>query len=89
MYSVCSFRYTLANSFSAFLSSRALVLVGFRLVHLEAVFTSARFLLTANVSHGTLVLALCLVGMHSTAAFKWALRKFSLLLFTVGVSELY
>ena len=29
MYSVCSFRYMLANSFCAFLSFRALVLVGF------------------------------------------------------------
>ena len=31
---------------------------------------SARFFLTANVSHGTLGLALCLVGMHSAAASK-------------------
>ena len=42
MYSVCSFRYTLPNSFSPFLNLRALVLDGFFLFHLEAVFTSAR-----------------------------------------------
>ena len=77
MYSVCSFRYVLANLFCAFLSYRALVLVGFFLLHLEAVFTSARFSLTANVSHGTLGLVLCLVGMHSAAPSKWALLKFS------------
>ena len=35
MYSVCSFRYMLANSFCTFLSFRALVLVGFLLLHLE------------------------------------------------------
>ena len=55
MYSVCYFRYMFANSFCASLSFRALVLVGFFLLHLEAVFMSARFSLTINVSHGTLV----------------------------------
>ena len=60
----------LANSFCAFLSFRALVWVGFFLLHLKAVFTSARFFLTANVSHDTLGLALCLVGIHSAAASK-------------------
>ena len=70
MYSVCSFRYMLANSFCAFLSFKALVLVGFFLLYLEAVFTSVRFYLTANVSHGTLGLVLSLVGMYSAAAFK-------------------
>ena len=50
MYSVCSFRYMLANSFCAFLSFRALVLVGFFILHLEAVFTSTHFSLTANRS---------------------------------------
>ena len=86
LYSVCSFRYMLANSFSAFLSFRALVLVGFFLLHLEAVFTSARLSLTANVSHGTQGLVLCLVGMHSAAASKWALTKFSYSSFGVRVS---
>ena len=86
MYSVCSFRYMLANSFCAFLSFRALILVGFSLLHLEAVFTFARFFLTANVSHWTLGLALCLVGMHSVAASKWALTKFSYSSFGVCVS---
>ena len=68
MYSVCSFRYILTNSFCAFLSFRALVLVGSFLSHLEAVFTFARFSVTAHVSHGTLGLVLCLVGMHSATA---------------------
>ena len=52
MCSVCSFRYMLANSFCAFFSFRAFVLVGFFLLHLEAVFTPARFSLTSNISHG-------------------------------------
>ena len=66
-----------ANSFGAFFSLRAFVLVGFFLLHLEAVFTSAHFSLTANVSHGTLDLILYLVGMYFAAASKWALTKFS------------
>ena len=86
MYSVCSFGYMLPNSFRAFLSFKALVLVGFSLLHLEAVFTSARFLLTANVSHGILGLALCLVDMHSTAASKSLLTKFSYSSFGVCLS---
>ena len=77
MYSVCSFRHMLANSFCVFFSFRALVLVGFFLLHLEAVFTSAHFSLTANVSHGTLGLVLCWVGRHSAAASRWVLTKFS------------
>ena len=69
--------YMLTNSFCPFLSFRALVLVGFIPLHLEAVFSSARFFfLTANVPHRTLGLAVCLVGMHSAAASKWALMKF-------------
>ena len=50
----------LANSFCAVLSFGSLVLVGFFLLHLEAVFRSACFSLIANVSHGTLGLDLCL-----------------------------
>ena len=88
MYSICSFRYMLANSFCVFLSFRALILVGFLQLHLEAAFTSVRFFLTANVSHETLSLALCLVSMHSAAAFKWALKKFSYSSFGVGVSDI-
>ena len=80
-------RYMLVNSFCA-LSFRALILVGFLLLHLEAIFTSACFFLTAHVSHGTLGLALCLVGMHSAAASKWALTKFSYLSIRVGVSDI-
>ena len=76
-YSVCSFRYMLANSFCAFFSFRAFVFLGFFLLHLEAIFTSARFSLTANVSHRTLDLVLCFVGMHFAAASRCALTKFS------------
>ena len=39
------------------------MLVGFFLLHLEAVFTSACFSLTTNVSHRTLDLILCFVGL--------------------------
>ena len=46
MCSVCSFRYMLANLFCDFLSFRALMLIGFLLLPLEAVFPSARFFLT-------------------------------------------
>ena len=42
-YSVCSFRYVFANLFCAFLSFRALILVGFLRLHLKAVFTSTHF----------------------------------------------
>ena len=35
--------------------------------------------LSANVSHGILDLVLCLVGMYSAVASKWALTKFSYL----------
>ena len=83
IYSVCSFRYMLANSFCAFLGFRALVLVGFFQLHLEAVFMLVLFFLTAN---GTLGLALCLVGMHSAVGSKWALTKFSYSSFRVCVS---
>ena len=62
-------------------------MVGFLLLHLEAVFTSTCFVLTANVSHGTLGLALSLVGMHFVAASRWALTKFSYLSFGVCVSD--
>ena len=67
---VCSCMYTLANSFCALLSFWVLILVGFLLLHRGAVFMSGRFFLTANVSHGTLGLALCLVGMYSIAALR-------------------
>ena len=50
MYSVCFFRYMLVNSFCAFLSFRALVLVGFFLLRLESIFTPACFSLIAYVS---------------------------------------
>ena len=78
----------LVNSFYAFLSFRTLILVGFLLLHLEVVFTPARFFLTANVSYGTLGLILCLVGMPSAAASKWAVTKFSYSSFRVGFSDI-
>ena len=62
------------------------MLVVFFLLHLEAVFTSVCFSLTANVSHGTRDLVLCLVGMSFAATFKWALTKFSHLPSRVCVS---
>ena len=80
------FKYMLANSFCVFLSFRALILVGFFLLDLEAVFTLAHFSLTANVSHRILDFVLCLVGMNSAAAFKWVLTKFSYSSFGVYVS---
>ena len=85
---VCSFRYTLVNSFCAFLSFWVLILIVFFLLHREVIFTSACFFSTANVSHGTLGLALCLVGMHSTATSRWAVTKFSYLSFGIGVSDI-
>ena len=88
MYSVCSFKYTLVNPFCAFLSFYVVILVGFLLFLREAIFTSARFFRTANVSHGTLGLDLCLVGMHSATASKLALTKFSYLSFAVSVSDI-
>ena len=72
MYSVCSFRYMFTNSFCTFFNFRAFVLVGFFLLHLEAIFTSARFSLTANVYHRTLDFVLCFIGMCFAAASKWA-----------------
>ena len=66
----------------------ALILIGFFLLHSDAVFMSARFFLTANVSHGTLDLALCLVCMHSAAISMWVLSKFSYSSFGVGVSDI-
>ena len=86
MYSVCSFRYMLANSFYAFFSFRAFVFVGFFLLHLEAVFTFAHFSLTANVSQGTLDLVLGFVGKYFAAASRCALKKFSYSSFGVSIS---
>ena len=79
MYSACSFKYTLTNSFCVFLSFWALILFGFLLLHLDAVFTSAPFFLGLD---------LCLVSMHSAAVSKWALTKFSYSSFGVGVSNI-
>ena len=80
MYSICSL--------CAYLSFCTLVLVGFLLLHRDAVFTLSHFFLTANVSHGTLCLALGLVGIHSAAASMWEMMKFSYLSFGVGASDI-
>ena len=61
-------------------------MVGLLQLHFETVFMSAHFVLTANVSHGTLGLVLCLVGIYSAAASKWAMTKFSYSSFGVCVS---
>ena len=84
----CVSWYALVSSFYAFISFLALILVGFLQLHRNAGFMSARFFLTANVSHGALGLALCLVGMHSDAASKWALTKFSYSSIEVAVSDI-
>ena len=62
------------------------MLVGFFLLHLEAVFMSARFSLASNASHGTLDLVLIFVGMYFAAASRWALTKISYSSFGVCVS---
>ena len=77
MYSVCSFIYMPANWYCAVFSFRAFVFVGFFRLFLEAVFTSARFSLTAKVSHGILYLVLSFVGIHFAVASMCALTKFS------------
>ena len=51
-----------------------------------AVFTCARFSLTANVSHGTLYLVLSFVGIHFAAASRCALTKFSYSSFAIPSS---
>ena len=78
MYSVCSFIYIYmpANWYCAIFSLLAFVFVVFFSVDLEAVFTSARFSLTHNVSQGTLYLVLSFYGIYFTAASTCALTKF-------------
>ena len=84
IYSVCSFSYmliyfVLSKVSGYWLGSSFVFGSGF---HVCALF------LTPNISHETLGLTLCLVGMHSAAAFKWALMKFSYSSFRVGVSDI-
>ena len=88
MYSAYSFGFTLVSSFCAFLSFWVLILVGFRLLHKGAICKSARFFLTANVSHRTICLALCLVIIHHTTSSVLALMKFSYSSFRVTVSDI-
>ena len=68
-----------------FFSFRAFEFVEFFLLHLEAVFTCARFSQTANVSHGTLDLVLSFVGMHFAADSRCAYTKFSYSSFGVRI----
>ena len=89
VYYVCSFRYILANSFCAFFfffSFRAFVFVEFFLLHLEAVWTFARFSLTTYVSQRTLDLVLGSVGMYFAATSRCALMKFLYSSFGVNIS---
>ena len=86
MYSVCSFRYMLANCFLPFFSFKAFVFVRFLLLHLEEVFASARFSLTANVSNGTLYFVLGFVGIQFAPAPRYVMTKFSYLSFGVPFS---
>ena len=86
MYFVCSFRYMPANWYCAFFSFLAFVCVGFFRYLFEAVFTCARFSLTATVSHGTLYLVLGFVGIHFAAASRCAMAKFSYSSFGVPFS---
>ena len=86
MYSVCSFRYMLANSFCAFFKFLSIVISWVPLFAFGSDFYVCTHFLTAN--HGTLSLALCLVGMHSAAAFKWTLTKFSYSSFGVGIFDI-
>ena len=82
-----SFMYTLVYSCCAFRNFLPLILVGF-LLCIEKRFYVSMFFLTTSVSHGTLGLVICFIGIHSVAASKWALTKFSLKSFTVGVSQI-
>ena len=74
IYSLCSFRSILANSFCAFLVLGHLFL-------LDSSYSIWRqfshFSLTANVSQGTLYLVLGFVGIQFAAALRCALTKFS------------
>ena len=84
-YSVCSFRYMLANSFCAFFCFRVFAFVGFFLLHLETVLCLHVFSLTANVFHRTLDFVLNFVGMYLTASSRCALTQFSYSLFMVRI----
>ena len=88
MHNVCSLRYTSVNLFCAFLSFCVLIFIGFLLLCEEGIFMSTHFFLTINVSHRSLSLALCLVGMHSAAASKQAFTKSSYSSFPVSVSDI-
>ena len=69
------FCYMLDCPHCAFLCFCVLTFFGFLILHKDVVFTVYSFILTANVFHGTLCLALGLVGIHS-AASMCAFTKF-------------
>ena len=60
-----------------FISFEALAFVGFLIFSKDAFFMLSCFSLTAIDSHGTLFLALGLVGKHSAAVPIWVVTKFS------------
>ena len=76
------------SSFLAFLSFYLLAFVGF-FYHVSILFVklSCLFFLTISISHQTLHLVLSLVAMHS-AAFMWAVIKFSYFSFWVCLRSL-
>ena len=56
-------------------------------LNIGALFELTRFFLITSDSHGTLHLAFSLVGMHSAAAYIWAVTKFSYSSFSVYASD--
>ena len=86
MYSDCSFGYFSANSFLLFYVLGHWYRLGSFYCIWRQFYTSVHFSLTSNVSHGTLGLGFCLVGLYSAAASKWSLKKFSYSSFGVCAS---
>ena len=54
---------------------------------MDAFFMSSHFSLTVIDSHGTLHLAVGLLGMHSAVASMWTVTKLSYLLFGLCLSD--
>ena len=85
MYSNNSFWYIFISSFWTFLRFCTSAFVGFLLLSKDAFLKLSRFLLTTSATHGSLHLALDLVGTHTAAAAAsmWAVTKFSYLSFGI------
>ena len=88
MYSSCSFWCVFVRSPWAFLKLCSLAFVGF-LLNKDAVFILSRFPLTTITSHGTLYLALGLIGMHLVPVSIWAVTNFSYSSFGVCFSDAF